>query len=641
MGTRPALQLVKYSSATLLFLIMTVQLFAQDTSNIRRPWKGNAILGNGNICAVYSDDDRIKAISGSGGIQHFYFKDYTADYISSSSFKLSEEMDIPSFRTTQKPKENKTLGMEDFFTTLTRTSTSQGNTKKVRCFVHPRDAVILSLEVEGPAAQTSQQFDMQLRKRIVTDKTITLTSLVKEGNTAVASWNNGTVIAVAPGLSKYILEVNDSSITVFGRLRQKEKLEIITVAAQSRTEALQKIKDIKDEQDLHKTASSYWNKWMNGGSLPEFKQKNAENTRYLEFYKRNLYAAKSACLNGMIPADITGQFVTNNMPQLYPRDAMMVARVFLMTGHTDEAKSVISFWTNPSVPEKSRGEFYARYDAHAKAVDAGSGARYDEPEWDANGYYIQLVKSYHDLKKEWLCDKSFIYLLADFLVEHIDKTGLLYEGGIVEWTGYLPSTNMTCSAALSTASGIAKEMGDNDKSLAYKKASETIAMSLTRTLDKKRNILADVRFHGVKEGNASLTGATNDTLFLWDTSLNFGVIWGFPNTKELKITNEFIQKNNVKMNGGVQYFEAADNGGLSSYGGDLFFFTTPASAQYQLKYGDRQLAKKHIDWMVQNSNVYGLMPERIYLNETDCSPASPLSWCCAEFAAAVLILSGK
>jgi hypothetical protein len=33
------------------------------------------------------------------------------------------------------------------------------------------------------------------------------------------------------------------------------------------------------------------------------------------------------------------------------------------------------------------------------------------------------------------------------------------------------------------------------------------------------------------------------------------------------------------------------------------------------------------------------MPERIFLDESDCSPASPLSWCSAEFAAALLLWS--
>ncbi|MCU7495470.1 MAG: hypothetical protein HF314_17940 [Ignavibacteria bacterium] len=603
-----------------------------------RPWKGSAILGNGNICAVYSDDERITAISKLKGIQHFYYKNYTADYIATTSFSLIDEVPVGSFL---QRKDNKTIGMENFFTTITRTAVKSGSLASVRCFVHPKDAVILSLEVKGAKLSVAQKFEMLLRKTIITDRKTSLVSLRKQGNTALASWSNGTVIAVAPKFSKHILETSDSTISIYGKVKNKELLEVIITAADNIQDALGKIKSLKEETDLSKSASDYWTKWLEKGKMPEFKATTDENRKYLEYYKRNLYAVKSANLNGMIPADITGQFVTNNMPQLYPRDAMMAARVFLLTGHYEEAAGVIKFWTDPSIPQKSKGEFFARYDAYAKAVDAGSGARYDEPEWDANGYMIKLLDDYHNLTNQWLAEKDFIYEMADFLLGHIDKSGLLYEGGIVEWTGYLPSTNMTSSSALLTASRIAGALGDKDREEAYKKASDLISTSLVKTFDKKREILADVRYFGRKaEGNVSITSPSKDTLYLWDTSLNFGALWGFPDNEMLKKTNEFMQKNNVKANGGVQYFEAPDKG-LAGYGGDLFFFTTPASAQYQMLYGDKKLAKIHIDWMINNSNIYGLMPERIYLDQSDCSPASPLSWCNAEFAASVLLYSAR
>ena len=62
------------------------------------------------------------------------------------------------------------------------------------------------------------------------------------------------------------------------------------------------------------------------------------------------------------------------------------------------------------------------------------------------------------------------------------------------------------------------------------------------------------------------------------------------------------------------------------------------NAQYLALNNKIAESKKHIDWMINNANIYGLMPERIYLNKQDCSDASPLSWCCAEFSAALLEL---
>ncbi|MDP4173793.1 MAG: hypothetical protein Q8933_07485 [Bacteroidota bacterium] len=612
-----------------------------DQTKSTKPWKGNAILGNGNICVVYSDDRRISSETKSKGIQHFYYKDYTADYIKGSEFEIIT--DKPEILSKAKNAGNTTeIGIENSFCAFTKTMFQSGLTSITKCFVHPKDAAILTLNTTGSSKQPSYKFQLFLRKEIVTDRKIALVSLKKQRNSAVAEWSNKTILIISPRSSKDILEVDDSVVTVYGKAVQKGKSEIIITAGNKTEEIFSRINALKSEQDLYNSASEFWDKWLSSGLSPKFKDPTEESARYTDYYRRTLYSVKAATLRGMVPADITGQFVTNNMPQLYPRDAMMCARVFLLTGHSEEAKEIIEFWAKPGIPKKAKGEFYARYDAFANAVDAGSGARYDEPEWDANGYFIQLVSQYYKEKKAWLVDKSFIYELADFLVSHIDKSGLLYEGGIVEWTGYLPSTNMTCAAALKTASEIAESLGDKSKARSYLEASETITRSISKTFNTSRQALSDLRFHGIKaEGNKSVTEPTKDTLYLWDTSLNFGVIWGFPNTELLEKTNRFIEENNVKLGGGVQYFEAKDNAGLSSYGGDLFFFTTSAAAQYQSLYGNNLVAKKHIDWMIENSNIYGLMPERIYLNQTDCSPASPLSWCSAEFAASILEWSRK
>ena len=449
-------------------------------------------------------------------------------------------------------------------------------------------------------------------------------------NSVVLEWDNNTSILIGSLNNSDLIKFKESTIKIEGNLKSSFA-HIIFIAADSEQECLAKYESFQNEQDLYRLAKQHWISWINSGKVPEF-----EDEQYLEYYKRNLYAAKAANLNGMIPADITGQFVTNNMPQLYPRDAMMTARVFLKTGHFEEAKQVIEFWANKEIPGKTKGEWYARYDAYGKAVDAGTGARYDEPEWDANGYFIQLLDMYHKQTGEWLVDSLQIYETADFLVNNLDKNNLLFEGGIIEWTGYLPATNMTAAAALKTASNIAKSFGNTQKSVLYKNTSKKISDNLKFMFDKNRYTYADVRFTGNKNAdNSSFQEIIGDTLYLWDTSSMFGILWGYPDHKEMQSTNDFYATNTVKYNGGVQYFNAP-NQGLASYGNDMFFFTTAARAQYLAMNKNIDESKKHIEWMIKNSNIYGLMPERIYLNNQDCSDASPLSWCCAEFAAALL-----
>ncbi len=372
---------------------------------------------------------------------------------------------------------------------------------------------------------------------------------------------------------------------------------------------------------------------------PIFDGGDSQAAQHLEAYKRNLYCVKSANLNGQIPADITGQFVTNNMPQLYPRDAMMCARVLLLTGHAEEAKQVIDFWAKPEVPMKTPGEWYARYDAHGKAVDGGSGARFDEPEWDSNGYYIYLLNQYHAKTGVWPANPRFMYKLADFLAGHLSPNGLLWEGGIVEWTGYLPATNMIDAAALQIAAKMAREFGDADRAQRYSAAARKISAALPQMFDRSRQTYADVRFTEQKGANGvSVTKQSGQKTYLWDTTANVGVIWGYPNHGEIDLSNVFYDQNTVKLGGGMQYFDSPDPG-LASYGHGIFFFTTAAAAEYQSLYGENSAAKSFIDWMIRNANCYGLMPEHISPDGKECSPASPLSWCGAEFAAALLLWS--
>ena len=594
-------------------LAVTVFAASAQPSDQKRPWKGYSILGNGHLAAVYSDDSRIRSSTHQQGIQHLYFKDYTADYVSATSFEAARG----AARETE-------VGMKNFFTAQTVTGG-----KRVLCFVHPEDAVVLKAEA-GP-----YRFEARLRKEIKTDRSIGLESLRTSGQIAIARWSNGTALAIAPKDLHDQVTVSESSVFVTGN----SNAEVVIIPATSEAEALAKVKVLRQDRDLEGTAAKYWQAWMNRGVLPRFAAQEKEAAAYLEAYQRNLYCVKAATLNGQIPADITGQFVTNNMPQLYPRDAMMCARVLLLSGHAEEAKQVIEFWAGRNIPMKTAGEWYARYDAHGKAVDAGSGARYDEPEWDSNGYFIYLLTKYHESQGVWLADRKLIYELADFLVAHIGQNGLLEEGGIVEWTGYLPATNMICSAALKSAAKLAREFGNEAKSLSYLAASQRIASSLPQMFDPSRQTYADVRFTGKKGPNGeSLPGQAGQKTYLWDTTANVGVIWGYPKHREIELSNIFYEKNTVKLGGGMQYFDTTD-AGLAEYGHAVFFFTTAYASQYQSLYGDRTKAKAFIDWMLRNANSYGLMPERILPDDSDCSPATPLSWCSAEFAAALLSMS--
>ncbi len=598
------------------------------------PWKGYAILGTGHLTAVYSDDERISTGTHAEGIQHFYFKDYTADYVASTQFRL-----LSTNGDGLEPKGARALGMKNFFTTRTQQTFSNGSAQTALCFADADDAMVLSLRANGHARY---RFEARLRGAIRTDQAITLGSFREARGVALAEWSNGTVLAVAPKSPTGKVAIHGLVVTVEGTLSTAQsRAEVLLVPANSEDEALSTVRLLQQKRDLEADASQHWNAWMDGGQVPVFKSADGQSARYLEAYKRNLYCVKSADLNGQIPADITGQFVTNNMPQIYPRDAMMCARVLLLTGHTEEARQVIEYWAQSRAPMKNPGEWYARYDAHGKAVDGGSGARFDEPEWDANGYFIYLLNEYHRTKGVWLADPRLVYLLADFLTAHVGANGLLREGGIVEWTGDLPATNMICAAALKTAGQMAREFGDAARSETYAAMSQKIVKAMPQMFDPTRQTYGDVRFTGIKGASGeSLPDQAGEKLYLWDTTADVGVIWGYPNHRELELSNAFYKNHTVKLGGGMQYFDSPDPG-LASYGHGVFFFTTAAAAEYETLRGGKDAAQGFIDWMLRNANSYGLMPEHISPDGSEVSPASPLSWCSAEFAAALLLWSAS
>jgi len=601
---------------------------------LRNGWEGYSILGNGNLTVVYSDDPRISAKTGATGVQHLYFRDYTADYVAATSFKL-----IDQGGNVLATHEKSQIGMKNFFTAQTQTRLSNGSSVTVLCMVHPRDAVILSLQVDGAAEKIGYRFEAQFRNPIKTDRNISLISFETEANAAIATWSNGIAIAVLSTSTHARISVHGSSVSVSGDVTSRRPEEVILIPGSSVAELRAKIRALRHDEDLAIEAAEHWEQWMDAGKVPSFQKNDQQSAEYVEAFKRNLYCVKSANLRGQIPADITGQFVTNNMPQLYPRDAMMCARVFLATGHATEARQVIEFWANSAVPMKNPGEWYARYDAHGKAVDAGSGARYDEPEWDANGYFIYLVNQYHELTGKWLAPKALIYELADFLVNHLDSNGLVYEGGIVEWTGYLPATNMIDSASLKKAATIAQKFGDTARAASYAKAANTIAEAMPQMFDKTRGAYADVRFARSNGANSeSIADKLGTNAYLWDTTANVGTIWGFPDHPAIAASNVFYADHTVGMGGGMRYFDSPDPG-LADYGHGFFFFTTAAAAEYEFLRRNNAAGKIFLDWMLRNANSYGLMPEHISPDGLHCSAATPLSWCSAEFAAAVMLLS--
>lgn len=606
-------------------------LFLQANSG---NWPGHAIVGNGKFCAVYSEDSRTTE-DGNKGIRHFYFNDFTADYIQSAHFELlAKSMNVqtavaePFMDNFYTPAANHYRGKTQVFTTLVRA----GNTGLVYRF-EPKQKGIFPV------------FKITFNSKLTGDGDRKLTDLsAGEKGDAYAQWSNEVRIRISATVPYETIKTSDNSLEL--RFKTEGAFEVVLLPYLSGNNRQQapgintRLKPVR-VNTAWMDAANKWKKWIEQGGLPYSSPSTEEQRNYNEFYSRNLYAAYSSILSGQVPADVTGQFLTNGMPQLYPRDAMMTARNFMQCGYPEIAADIIRFWGRENIKHKTPGEFYARYDAYSRATDAGEGARYDEPEWDASGYFIILNKEYHDLTGKWLTAPEKLYQYADFISSAIDSTGLLYEGGIVEWTGYLPATNMICASALFTAAKIADDEGMDELAEKYRTAGSTIESSLPKLFDKERKLYTARRFHGIKaDDNFSISDKKGQLLYLWDVTSVFGILWGYPDHKMMQQTYRYV-KENLNDNGGVRYFEATDKGWLEAYGKDLFYFATAAWAKYAIIQDDYIFAKKNLDWIIDQSNIYGLMPERVISDHSAISEASPLTWGCSEFAASVRQYSMK
>lgn len=634
-----------------------VLFFASAPILLGDSWKGYAILGDGKICGAYSDDARITSATKRYGLHSLYFQDFTVSYVSTTRYTLLDRAgtEIPNrpldgsvvigknglVQLTVKPAavQPDAIGSLNFFTSFTRSLLADGTVKKLVVFCHPEDAIIFELSEEHLSRTAAmRQFQIVLNTEPQAAQTVSFQRAYTKGNVLFARWSNGTMLGIAVLSSASAATPVASgrlTVTIRDRLRlQAPALRVAIIAGLSEIDIEQKHISLRKKSDVAKDAERYWNSWLDEGRVP-FDVPEP----YLEMFKRNLYAVKAATLNGQVPADLSGQYVASGMPQLYSRDAMMVARVFLHTRHYTEAHNIIRFWSSPNVPMKNGCEWYAKYDAFLRPTSEGAGVKADEPQWDLNCYFIKLVDDYRLLRKEreYLVSKEFLYRLADFIVSNLDDSGLLYEAGRTEWRGYLPLTNMVSALALRTVAEVADEFADHDRAQHYRNAALRISTALPRLIDSTRQIYTNLRLFGPKLQSISSV----PYLRFWDTFVNLGAVWGYPNHSALVKTNEFFLQSARGEKGGLRYLEklpVLGDIGYSPEYSDVFFAATAVGAQYQVLNQNLEQAQTMLHWLWNNRNSYGLMPERMSVAGTDIGEASPHLWSSAETVAAVWAL---
>lgn len=575
------------------------------------PYPGSRILGGGGVCAVFSECP--ERVTEDFGITHYYVDDYTNDYVRAAylKFRVGAEWEH-ALGTTMRKRLRKDLMLSagPYYTTTEFQSLSDPEVRVTyRVFSTPSGTVVFDASVLNQGTKAKEVRIQSVVKFRMPAEFVHATPPDSPGMAVAAFKATRLGIAFVGGPATIAAPATPDAFPELCR-----DLEI--PPGQSRNVRFAVIPRVQEGgvapsfgELTWDACRDAWDRWLSSGA-----RLVAADSALGSAYEAALIALAATSLNGAVPADMTGQFLTEGRPQLYPRDALMTARALAETGHSDLAARILEFW-NAKIPQKSRGEWYARYDAFARATPGGSGAAFDVPEWDSNGYYASLMLLLFQKTGRWFGDFELMKQLLDFVVSKQGPDGLVREGGIVEWEGYLPATNMNVAAGLRHGALICEMRGDARPAVRYRRAAEAIERGLDRMFSRSRGSYMDLR----------------DDREQFNTSANFGYVWGYPDHLELAATNAWYGRHTVQLGGGVQYFEA------EGYGTDMFGFTTAAAAQYHFLAGEPDFGRRAVRWMMEHSNVYGMMPERIFFPDgKDVSPASPLSWCNAEFAVAAI-----
>jgi len=579
------------------------------------PYAGYAVLGNGHLSVAYSE---VAGAAMSPGIGHLFAGSFAFDAVEAGRTRLyvdGQEVQGGAF------------GLDPFFAAWRGVDLPGGGHAEWRAFVGEADALVVQGEVKAGTTSLAVGVAVEVRLRasphLDGGVAVAASEPSVDGAALVGRFSDGTVLALGglPGSA-------DNPGTAAGRdlvlplalqvpAGQRVPFRWALSVGQGVEAARGTLDGVLALPDALGAAADHWAAWAP-------RHLCAPDAR-CTLAAANLYAARASSLGGQVPADLTGQFVTNGHPQLYPRDALMVARALHLGGHDAEAWEIVRDWLDrdregpPLVegqPAGWYGAWYARYDALGRAVDAGSGAAFDVPEWDSNAYLAVLVSEL-DPAQLTPAEQAKVLAALDWLVAKQGDDGLWPEGGIIEWVGRLPGTAMVAWAGLDAGARLATRWAAPDRASAYRAAAGRVRGGLLRKLfDLRRSTLADLRDGGL----------------YYDTSLLFGPVWGYPVDPLVRASLDFARAEASALGGGIRYFESPPGHPVAGYGQDLFHFTTAGAAEVALMLGQTADAAALVDWMVAHTNRYGLAPERVFADGSGAAPASPLSWCAAEVA---------
>ncbi|WLD92598.1 hypothetical protein [Alkalihalobacillus sp. AL-G] len=371
-----------------------------------------------------------------------------------------------------------------------------------------------------------------------------------------------------------------------------------------------------DWEDHLSDAHTYWKNWFADKDLFSLSL-SREVERHA---KANLVAIKASLLDGFVPADITGHYFSIGSPCYYARDAMMITRAFLLAGFTEEAKEILMY-LNERRTRNDSGEFFQRYNAKGEPSEGANNNVFHQ--FDSQGYFLRNVYTYYEKTGEWLMPFEEVQKYADVLQHFQGREGLIGpEGGVNEGVfgpAYITSSNMFIYGGLMAAIEMARLHDRQDKAADWERLAISIKQGIESTWIPEKG-----RF------GYGYVDYIEEVIEKYDTPQFFGPLYGYPTDDRVRKMNETLTEQASFFGKGIGYSE-------QEYHHGPWLFNTGACAQLHSLFKETDKYEQIIDWMIDHSNGYGLMPEAIDGNDESLPFINPLTWACAEFVSSIAI----
>lgn len=371
--------------------------------------------------------------------------------------------------------------------------------------------------------------------------------------------------------------------------------------------------------ELPGDADAFWEGWFDQGRPPEAKGAGLDPAAVTQFYRANLAAMRGAEMGGFVPADMTGQYFAQGRPSYYARDAMMIARGFLVSGHLREARAIIAYLADRQV--KRGGEFFQRYNAEGQPSEGqDNGVPH---QLDSQGYFVRNLVEYHRVTGEWLVPFDRIAAALDVLEPCLGPQSLVGpEGGVNEGVfgpAYICSTNMFIYGGLQAGIDAARILEQPAVAERWERLAARIWDGIEACWDE-----ANGRYW------YGYVTYADQPVRQYDTPQYFGPLYGYPLTDRMRKNDRFLRRHASFHGVGIGYSE-------QEYHHGPWIFNTAACAQFQALIGRSAEYEAILHWLMAHSNQYGLMPEAIDGDNEAIVHVNPLVWGCAETVSALAI----